>query len=153
MNTATLLTRLQDATKAFSEQNGYAKATNATKLSKKARTIGALIDSSEFGCNRETVAALTSLIIDEAIPVTRKPGDFTSVHLAVVVPLTNTNSHDYPIGKPCILLHRSWGGAFRIDGKRGNSLPCSKDALRPARPEEINQIAAVLEANIDALLT
>ena len=152
MKSATLkvliITSLTKATERFAEENGYTKAKAAAKSSERATKVAAIIDRADFGCKRENVAALMEAALGEPIPYTKKLDGLTFKKLAVVVPTLNTNGHNYPLDKPCIITRNDCGLARRLDGSTGNNLPPDRASIRPATKDEITTAANALVENL-----
>ena len=152
MNTATeplhMATEAQvrTATALFAEINGYIDApvdVAEDTRSQKARDIELLIPA--FGSISSglpvQMAKFATLVIGEEVqaPHSERSGAHTiAVPLACVVPLRNTNSHDYPIGEPVILRY-GFSTLYVISGGTGNTLTDYKDDLRPATDAEITK--------------
>lgn len=108
------------------------------KLSAKAKKAEELIQSGKFGCNTNQVAELVSILLGEEV-IGKKPSATAPLGFvpgAVIVPLTNPNSHDYKIGVP-IYVKVDYSGCVQVDGSRGNHMSCDRSASRPATKDEI----------------
>lgn len=97
---------------------------------------------------RREMAMFASVLLGTEIKL-RTPQRIKYPRLAVVVPLTNVNSHNYELNRPCMVVTSL--EAIRGDGSRGNHLPdITGSHIRPATLEEIDAfIEAVPQAELD----
>lgn len=99
----------------------------------------------DFSGHRVAVVSLMSALAGETIfdPVVSRGRviDFSRHHLVAVVPLSNTNSHDYPLGQPSVMQGAASEGV-RPNGTHGNTIMSGINDLRPATDEEIDAFFA-----------
>lgn len=81
------------------------------------------------GCSRaDSLRELVSLVIGEELPEPVREGgeegsfDNIRKNWLCVVPLTNDNSHNYPLNVPCVVLDADDRRALRMDNTVGNHL-------------------------------
>lgn len=134
----------------------YAVTNVRDDRSDKAKRLGDIIRKSSFGCQRENVAALMSVILGEPVEVPNRdirvfdgkklefPGEDIKENTGFehdkvpllsgtyVVPLSNENDHNYTIGEAVMVLHDDKCVCY--DGREG--LYITSD-LRLATVEEI----------------
>jgi len=140
-------------------KNAVARATKATgepvravknTLSKRAQAVQAVLAVQGFGCHTKAVYALTSAVLGESIPVPVALGDVALPGILVaVVPVANTNSHNYPINIPMVVVQHvdGWAKGVRMDGTLGNSLSKVASEYRLATPKQVEDFfKAVPEA-------
>lgn len=108
-------------------------------LSKRAERASEII-SGAFGCDRQAVVDLVSLILGEDISLLSVEGRYGQV----VVPLRNENGHNYPLNLPTavISIDGSFSGLLRQDGTTGNNLTSSTTRL--AKESEIQSFVEKL---------
>ena len=132
MNLEELKTKVKEAT-----------LTESSPLSEHAKEIKECITAKDFGCSKESVSRLVSLIIGEDLTI----GNLSK--FVAVVPLKEYDSHNYLIGNPCI-LHDNIGHAVRSSMFCGNRLPIATNGIvRKATELEID----MLFTNFEMLLT
>jgi hypothetical protein len=136
-------------TNEWAEKNGYNVET--PKLSKKAQKIQDFIRKEDFGCRKDNVAGLVSLIIEENISVYEKSLPYSAKTGVVLVPIKTPNSHDYTIDQPTILHEEGYAFPYAfpadINGKEldiGLKIPLIKDSIRPATEDEIKDLVTRL---------
>jgi hypothetical protein len=130
-------------TEKWAKEQGFSRGTEEVeKLSLKGRAIYTFLDKTDFGCYAASVRELSSLLLGEELP--SKPNKDVNYRVGtVVVPIENTNGHNYEIGQPAICyLAGSTGAGRHLSVKRptegsGNNMEYTSKALRPATPEEI----------------
>lgn len=141
MKKATILKLALKATHKWAKALEPPKA-KPSKLSAKGRKIQDMIGSGAFGCNSAAVARLVSVLPGEKIEL-NVTGSFPMWGaFAVVVPISNPNSHNYPIGEPALAV--SVGGprsSLMIStGDRGNTMCNDRGTVRPATNEEVKDL-------------
>jgi hypothetical protein len=148
-NSEGLLEHCKEATAKFREQY-YPEATEAEGPRDPAavRVDEYLMENSDvFGGYREDVIALMEALVGESLRAQYKAGSKVSyLHhgFAVVVPRGNSNSHNYPLGEPVMMMFNGTG--LRRDFTMGNNLTEYWKEVRPATDEEIEGFIADLEA-------
>jgi len=123
-----------------------------SELSEYAKSIQDILNESDFGCRKETVANLISAIVSkqEGTNITLEVGKSDNIHdyplFSAIVPLTNYHSSSYKIGNAFPVTNRDRGGVAcycpsfsdEWDGlNEGNDL-CSDNNWRYATDEEID---------------
>lgn len=118
--------------------------------------LNSVFEKADFGCQAAHVKRVVEILASEIkghpieVEIPKKTSDKVNRSLLAVVPLTNTNSHSYPLNKPCIVLPGSSSIAVRADGTTGNNLPTPESgnaagSMRNATKEEIDWFFAVVE--------
>lgn len=81
--------------------------------------IEELLESGKFGCYKEAVANLVSIVTGEKISV---KAEGSLPRGCVVVPIVKGTRNGYPLNAPCVVVGK--GKAYMANGKLGvNSLP------------------------------
>ncbi len=137
--------KIKENTKAWAITNGYIKDDTApSEISPLGKKFKSILLTRDFGCHKQAVIEILSAISGDSLSVEVKSPGLTSLPLVAVVPLSNTNSHNYKIGVPFITPSNSSvallenNRAVRLDGTAGNSPERRKETNRPATAEEID---------------
>lgn len=117
------------------------------KPSEKATKLGKLIPS--FGGYAPHLTQVMEIVLGEKIPGmpdASKHGGRWIPHSAFIkgaciVPVGNSNSHDYPIGKVAMVLNSSFSSMMRNNGSCGNNLTTASRELRMPTDAELRAFA------------
>ncbi len=111
----------------------------ATKASPRAMAVAEVINESDFGCKRSSVAKLMSAALGEVIVADDKAemSEYDFKRFAAYVPTAAFNSHDYPVGKPAVCVRADY--CLQEGGRLGNHLHGPKSSLRVATVAEIKR--------------
>jgi len=113
-----------------------------------------------MGCQEPTVRRMLEILVDAPEGTFKAPPKKagTIYQLAptftMVVPVSNPNSHSYPIGEPCMMIEQPH--ALKMDGYPGNLLPLDRadiekgEILRYATPEEQEKFWTAISGKIVA---
>lgn len=120
------------------------KPKETLRYSETAKQIAKILDNHSFSGHDQAIRDLMEAVINEEIPKSKKETTVTiNYDLGiVVVPLSNPNSHAYPIGEP-VLITKSEGAGITSDSACciSTKLPTnSKTAIRPATRNEIQDL-------------
>lgn len=131
-------------------------------LTPEEKEITKFLSTHPFGCNNDSVVKLESLRAGKPLPVEELDEDDDEDEpdagprfreedvefLTMLVPLANWDDHDYPIGKPCLVINREdpLEGLLRMTSGNGNELDNRKGIMRTAVPEEIDSFFAEVPA-------
>lgn len=115
------------------------------KLSKQQSNVLESLSGEPFGCQNDKAIAFANAFCDFDVGEILKSQNTKNCHSGMIyIPITNPNSHNYPIGEPTFLVNvrsqRARG--FRKSHKDiGNYLPVNWPylTLRPADETEIDQ--------------
>ena len=132
------------------EPKGKEAKAEKPKLSDKAtEMLRIILEQSSFEHYEAGLVEVLSLLMDEPLmlqeyikrrnPSGPNPTSSPSYLFGMmVIPLENHNSHNYPLGAPCLIIDARplMDYAIRTDGIIGNHLPSAVD-VRPALPGEI----------------
>lgn len=132
----------------------YASAGEATAAERKVADLFGYVNNERFGCYDSKVRslmrkALGVLGVDVPSSVTFTKDNYPKG--CVLVPLSNPNGNNYPIGQPCVIVSGIKLRAYRMDGTIGNTLPAPSNlvatdeqepAMRLATREEIRALFA-----------
>ena len=106
-----------------------------------------LLESGKFGCYREAVADLVSLVTGEKISV-RTEGALPRG--CVVVPIAKETRNGYPLNVPCVVVGK--GKAYTMNGKIGfNALPSY--TRETGSGEVVDNLRLASKAEIETLFT
>lgn len=137
---------IKKATKEFSEANNNEAPQDTSHLSPKAKLITSYMNdkSRDFGCGRENVAGLISLVIDE--PIIISGGDSKSwipVLGACIVMKSNESGHNYR-NLPALIVNPTVNDYLLKDtGKWGNHPETPLENVRAATDIEIESFVTV----------
>jgi len=154
-NIETLTEFLFEKTQTWAKKNGFNKKEEKQdyKCSVKAIEIAHILNSHSFSGHDAVIKSLVESIIEETLPSVKK--EVPTIQLeyevgVVVVPLSDPNSHGYPIGEPLLLITNN-GNGFNAKGTpRTTMLPHgSLTAIRPATRNEIQQFLEDIDESKD----
>ena len=121
-------------------------------------SLESVFEKADFGCQTAHVKRLMEVLaseirgekIDIEVKKSSKDSPAGTWNFLAVVPLKNSNGHNYPIGKPCLLGPGSNTQAMNIMGTVGNNLPYSgygvypNEEVRLATAKEIDNFFTVV---------
>lgn len=120
------------------------KPKETSRYSETAKKIAKILDNHSFNGHDQAIRDIMEAVINEEIPKSKKETTVTiNYDLGiVVVPLSNPNSHAYPIGEPVLITKAEGIGiSTGMDTNASSKLPNnSKTAIRPATRNEIQQL-------------
>jgi len=146
-NIETLTEFLFEKTQTWAKKNGFNKKEEKQdyKCSVKATEVSRILDKHSFSGHDSAVRELMEAIIEEKLPSAKKEVLVLARPIEyevgiIIVPLSDPNSHGYPIGEPLLLITKE-GSGFNAKGTpRTTMLPHdSLTAIRPATKNEIQQ--------------
>lgn len=119
------------------------------------RTLKAF-HKSDFGCQRNNVLRILSVIVDEDLTAFRKGEDDDVIPTdmwkkgVIVVPTDNHNGHDYELNMPAMIVRDGDHHALKHTGTRGNNIAYTRTTLRPATDTEVADFVA---KNLDTVMS
>jgi hypothetical protein len=122
-----------------------AKKAEVTELSGFTKNLQSIWDKSDFGCQRPHVAELFRALVKEikgedvVFSVAKEGVDFSYPKYSVIVPLSNPNSHSYPLNEPFLVVSKESNGragGLRMKNTDGNT---HGGAWRYATDEEVTK--------------
>lgn len=145
---------LYNRTCAWGTKNGLTqkdsvKKSEKQKYSDKAVKIATILNNHDFSTHSAAVKELFEVILNEKLPSLKKEKAFIVYESGVVVvPLSDPNRHNYPLGQPILVTKGTGFGIGAQDKSGAGTLP--NDSLTAIRPATLNEIESLLEAFMES---